>query len=816
MTRIKKICMKNRYVVLSFLTSFFVLCFIGIMNGLYPFGNRGLIEMDFYHQYFPFFSELFHKIKSGESLLYSWNLGLGSNFLALFSYYLASPLNWIIFIFPEEYLLEAMTLLTFVKMSLCAVTFNIYLRFHFKQDNLYVSCFACCYALSGFLAAYSWNIMWLDNIILAPLIIMGLEKLFYKKQYFTYIIFLSLSILSDYYLSIMICIFIVLWFLMLLFKNPEKFKQIPLFIGCSLLSGALAAVLLLPTLCFMQSSEFGQISFPNSGKLYFPLFDVLGRHFMMVQPELHLEHWPNIYCGVFVLLLIPFYFINDKILLKDKILKFIFMGFMLISFNYTVLAFVWHGFNFPNSLPARQSFLYIFLLLVMAYESFQSLEHVSSKSLFMTFFGALGFLLLCEKLIGVNTYFSYETYLLSGLFLGIYVLLFWGISLIRVGDFSFKWNKRIALLFFTFIILELATNLANTGLKTFDRNKYLGDFGIYKEIISEIPKEYRENYRLEKTNRNTKNDGTLIGYPSASFFSSSINSKVTNWYEKVGLGNSKVFYCYDGATPFISALLNVKYLFHEKGSENLGPLYKLIDHKGTIELYETNDVLPIGYMVPNGFKMPPKEADHSLSPLEAQNEMIHDMYKEEKMFLLVDVSSSENVNRKEFVEAGYYYGALVHNGKNGQKKWSQEIVPIGYKNAGEVFLYQQEGDKTLEVYKLNTNVLKKTLKQFQKNTFMITHRDSTLLEGTINVSSSGTFALVVPYDAGWTMKVDGKEQKMEPFGDAFLSTHLDKGNHIISLSYRPRGYIVGALISILSVFILTGLFFTHRRNTNKK
>ena len=46
-------------------------------------------------QYAPFFAEFRHKLADGGSLLYSWNVGMGVNFAALYAYYLASPLNWL-------------------------------------------------------------------------------------------------------------------------------------------------------------------------------------------------------------------------------------------------------------------------------------------------------------------------------------------------------------------------------------------------------------------------------------------------------------------------------------------------------------------------------------------------------------------------------------------------------------------------------------------------------------------------------------------------------------------------------------------------
>lgn len=72
--------------------------------------------------------------------------------------------------------------------------------------------FACAYAFSGYVAAYAWNIMWMDCILLAPLILLGLERLVKENRPTLYYVTLAVSVLSNYYISIMICIFLVLWF----------------------------------------------------------------------------------------------------------------------------------------------------------------------------------------------------------------------------------------------------------------------------------------------------------------------------------------------------------------------------------------------------------------------------------------------------------------------------------------------------------------------------------------------------------------------------------------------------------------------------
>ena len=65
---------------------------IYLCNKMIPFGENSILRMDLYHQYGPLFSELYDRVTSGESLLYSWNTGLGSSFLGNYFNYLSKAL----------------------------------------------------------------------------------------------------------------------------------------------------------------------------------------------------------------------------------------------------------------------------------------------------------------------------------------------------------------------------------------------------------------------------------------------------------------------------------------------------------------------------------------------------------------------------------------------------------------------------------------------------------------------------------------------------------------------------------------------------
>ena len=105
-----------------------------------------------------------------------------------------------------------MSYMVVFKIGLCGFTFSWLLTEKFHTNDLSVLFFSTFYAMSGFVAAYNWNVMWMDTLVLAPLIVLGLEKLVFEKKYSLYCITLGLCILSNYYLSIMVCIFLCLYF----------------------------------------------------------------------------------------------------------------------------------------------------------------------------------------------------------------------------------------------------------------------------------------------------------------------------------------------------------------------------------------------------------------------------------------------------------------------------------------------------------------------------------------------------------------------------------------------------------------------------
>ena len=415
--------------IMSFVVPLVIMIAIFIIRDIYPFGDNCYLRSDMYHQYCPFFSELWEKIRTGGSLYYSWDIGMGTNFLAVFGYYLSSPVNWFIALFPQKYMIEIMNSIIILKIAASGFTFTYYLCKHNSKRHLSAAVFGLFYALSAFIAAYSWNLMWLDCVLLLPLVVLGLEKLVNEGKGLLYTITLGLTILSNYYISIMVCLSMVIYFLVLIISRPvpqDKSyygKTIGRFVMYSLMAGALAAVLLLPEIYALEYTASGNINFPQTLTRYFSFITIFKRHLINTPVSLGLDHMPNIYCGVAVLVLFPLYIMTNKIPLREKIMKVIALVIFLVAFNMNIPNFIWHGFHYPNSLPCRQSFIYIFLLLSICYDAFNNIRNYKNSQIAGSFWGVMLFLIYIGNTIVSDEDMDFRILYVTAVFIAIYMLI---------------------------------------------------------------------------------------------------------------------------------------------------------------------------------------------------------------------------------------------------------------------------------------------------------------------------------------------------------------------------------------------------------
>ena len=288
--------------LLSFLLPFIMMVAILISKHVFPFGDKCILRTDFYHQYLPFHAELNNKLRNFESLFYTFKVGLGTNFITLLAYYLASPFNIILLLVSENYVLEYITVMVVLKIALAGLTMSYYLVKRYNTSSFVVIFFAIFYAMSGYIGAYYWNVMWLDNIVLFPLLIYGFENIQNGKKPFLYIITLGLSILCNYYIGTITCFFFVVYFIFYNVLKEKKPKEIGInFIKTGIYSAMgvmFSAILLIPVFYAFKTTASSDSTFPKSAREYFTIIEAIGRHLPFTTIENGIENWPNLYSGV--------------------------------------------------------------------------------------------------------------------------------------------------------------------------------------------------------------------------------------------------------------------------------------------------------------------------------------------------------------------------------------------------------------------------------------------------------------------------------------------------------------------------------------
>lgn len=816
--------------IAAFFVPVVIMIIIFAQRGIFPFGEESFLRTDMYHQYAPFFSEFRHKLAEGGSLLYSWDIGLGVNFAALYAYYLASPLNWLLILCPGKYVIEFMTAAIVLKIGLAGLSFTWYLRKRSGVPDFGACFFGIFYALSGYMAAYSWNIMWLDCIVLFPLILLGLEQLVREKKGLLYCISLALSILSNYYISIMICMFMVIYFAVLMVLDWENFKDgwgkcIGLFAGCSLLAGGLAAAVLLPEIFALQSTASGEMSFPQTVESYFSIVDMLARHIGNVQVEIGLEHWPNIYCGTAVLMLFLLYLVCRNISLREKAVYCSLLLFFLASFSVNVLNFIWHGFHYPNSLPARQSFIYIALMLTVCFQAYRNLDRFSDRSILAAFLGAVSFVLLSQKFREGDEAYHFAVFYGAVFFLAVYAGLMVLYRRRGQGERGRKRAALAALLTLFTVCVEAAVNTTCTSVTTTSRTAYTADNEAVETLAASL-KGSADFYRIEKTDQRTKNDGAWMHFPSVSLFSSMAHADVTEFMKSLGCEGSTNAYSITGSTPFVDCLLSVKYAFYPR-EQSMDRLEYVQDYQGTY-LYANRYALPLGFMIPDIMKN--EWHLNMANPADVQNSLC-------SLFDAPDVLQEETGlgNGPSLIytpeDSGEYY-AFVSNKqvksvslKKGEEKDTFDninrgyLIEVGMVEAGETLAFQnEEGNEDLGIrlYRYNEAGLEHVYRKLAESPLTLSVWEDDRLKGTVDAGMGGTLFTSIPYDKGWTVTVDGQERQPQELFGAFLGIELEPGSHVIECSYMPEGLKEGMMISLLCAAVLAAAVFISRRRRQKE
>lgn len=835
-----------KYNVLNFIAILALISVIFSSLHFVPFGNKCLLISDMGSQYIPFLTNLRHALFTGDFSFYSFKLSLGDNYFILFTYYLLSPFNLLVLLFKSSQIPVAVNIILMLKIACMGWSMGFYLSKVYKNLNYSNLLFSISYALCGFIAMFYINIMWLDDIILLPIVMLGIYNLIHRNNSVFYIIVLSLTIIINYYLGYMTCIFSVIYFIYELFKTNgsylEKKSRFLKFIKGSIVAGMISSVILIPTLMGMMRTGKGAIKIfnfmpiPTFGLDIFTQLGISGNNVLQ-----NVNSLPILFVSSFILILLVLYFYSTKINKRTKRLSAIILLILLFSMVIMTTDTIWHMFQPPEGFLYRNAYFVIFFVIILAYESWLNKTFSDQKLLLRS-----GLIVSCLVSIGyffsvlidpfirkfIKAYsFSYVN--VNFLFYSVIFIVLITFSMCQLRD-RYK-TGVIVLLCLTSLELVFNFNSVNkpgpfgnynTYRKFFHKENSLVNNVRNKDNFSRIFNDSLVINHAYSVPYNNYNDAMLFNYNGLGGYSSSLNDKSRITLNKLGFySKNQRRISYEGATQMTKALLGVHYEIDRHriiahpynlglGSLSKGDLSKI---KLTSNVFQNQNMIWKTISgLPGNFYKKSKILNVKIRPM--LNSKHHRFYRYN-----LTVKPGDN---------GILYGYIpnnsvsrLHLNVNGVFKRAQHkniisayIFSLGdnIKNKPcKIFFNSKSRFRDLEEHfvSLNHKLFKRALKITNSNSLKIRKRNyDNNIHGYVNASSKKWLFLNIPFDRGWEIKIDNHTHSAKRVLGSFMGLKISKGHHVIDMHYRVPGLKVGFIMNVLGLVLLALIGF----NENKK
>lgn len=915
----------NKYIILSFIVPFLLMTVafavynvapFGIFNTMYkailfnigkmfpalginvapnlanPWGDRQMLVIDLWHQYFPFLYDLHDKLQNGGSLFWTWSVGMGSNFIGMMSYYLLSPLNFLSVFIPSDWLVGYLAVATVIKISCAGMFTAICFKILFKRHDLSLVFFSAMFALCSFNMGYYWCVIWLDSVAMLPLVVAGTVSLLRDGRYKLFIISLGLAVIFNYYIGLFICIavfFTAIGYTASRWGGIRKaLKDLLRTAVCSVLALLMTAPITVPAYLVLQNCYKSASGMPtrfdiNIGTddapgVFNAIVKIISNSISFLNPT-DKEGLPNIACGLLCVLLLAVFFCCKKVRLGEKIFCGTTLLFLIASFIFRQLDYMWHGFHFPNMLPYRFSFLFSFLMIYMAYRAFM---HLEDSSFIDVIIGALTFVLIILPSVFTVFHVLSDPLLdedhvsLGAVIASICVAV---VMLVLLFLYTNKKVKKevISVLLCIVVIGELCATaiIGIATVSTTTTNGYPRESNNVKRIVSHIDKWAKDDpdiFRTEVTSTQTLNDGALNSYKGISVFNSMANVNITHFVEYFGCGGWPAGnrYTYYESSPVTNNILNIRYLIARDGICRNTAYMKEVDTSGGVKLFENQAYLPQGFMVGSALEnlvIDSTSANPGTveNPIENQIEFwrlatgieepvytqleVKDQGHTDSEILSVTKSSEgmynavpSNSTTPIHVKFNYYleedglvvsYFKVNNASGDGNIYVNDEnlcslnvkcayIKCIGeYKKGDKISLYSNiELGKTSSIrafcYVLNKDVYEKGLEILRESALKATSSSDTHLEGTVDVKTEGLLYTSIPYEKGWSVTVDGKSEEIVTIGNGVCAVRLSPGTHTVRFSFVPDGFVIGMAAFIFALLIFVFFCVMTRKKGREK
>ncbi len=809
-----------------------------LLAGAAPFGDETILLFDSVGQYIDFIG-YFKTVLTGENdLFYTLSKTLGGDFLSLASYYLLSPFNLLFLLSNNQNIPMFYTAVAVLKLSACGATFYYASE---KREGAKFShlLFSTAYALMAYNVLNQWNLMWLDGVIVLPLLGLGVERIWENKSPLLYIFSLAYALATNFYIGYMLCIASVLFSLARLVLHTGVLRQrcrlLGRYVFASCAGGLTSAFIWLPA--FLSISK-GRTQFDSSFfyfRLNFNPLQLLSKLVAGAGGPQQVEYGlPHIFCGTVILFLALVFFVSKKVPVKVRLVALCAVAVLTLSFLLRPADVAWHGFSPNNSFNYRYAFIWSYLVIMIARYalSMKLTESIGSCLIAAVPLAAVYALLMI---------LDYDHVPALGIGLGACVLLALLLT-VRLLD-----KKRLAgILLCAVGIVELAANcfMLLDGVVgeawTLRMSQWNSQIPVITQAVDYVKQQDTGLYRMEKTFQRSHNDAMFFAYNGLSHFSSGERAFVPEFMEKMGMRNFDEIWAYynTGSTAEADSLLGVKYVLSKSDlSEQKG--YELLTQMDDVGIYRNNNALPLAMLSsPQIMEVPMDGEDYFalhneiwsglcgedvglLHPADRVSVTLvnlesYEDYAGNTVYTKLD-SSREAALRYEITVTQqmplylYFSAPDTQNVTvrvNGQDKgayfdvYRWDMTNTGTYQPGDTVLVELLcGDDTMQVrdsyfYYEDVQAFAMATEKVQASPVLLQKETSSRISGEISAREDGCIIFTIPYDKSWQLSIDGEPVQTEKALDTFIAARLTAGNHSFTLRYVTEGLYIGCALSL--------------------
>ena len=709
----KRIALEIILAALSFALPFILLIAVFASNGFAPFTAEGpttmmLDQRDQYVAYLRFYQGV---LKEGGSLIYTSGKVFGGDFMSIFTYYLASPFNLLVAFISSEDIPTFFLFSAIVKLSFASFNFYLLCRITSKKLSIMPIVFGLGYALMSYNLVYMSNFMYLDVIMVLPLVILGMLLLEENRHLYVYPLALAYALFTSWYLGAMVAIFAVLFFLVRFIATDgdmrKRFGFALRFAIFSLLGGLAVAGIWLTAFLHFDGTK---ASSTHTDHHFFPLTiffsGLLENSYQTTSDISRNTGYMTMFVGMAVLACALLYPFNRKYPLRERLpesLLFLLLAFASLE---SVLSAAFHGGKEPSWFPTRFSFLMGFLL---CYVGAKHTERIDGTPLWSLLFPlacigiALPIVLLTDNGLSKTGVSHYELSIPSLiLYLVTLALIFVYLLLKGLDGSKGRWIGKSTLGACLLVIGCVSSYRGMNQIVTANlKDSAYASSVLYKQDCELDPVfGYAKSldpstaFRMEATfNRpsatNVINNSPLFyHYNGLNHYSSSEKKEVSNHMERLGFHINPFYETYEGgSTEAINAFLGVRYLIDDNNGYGAhGPIFQRKEAPYTnyeklpnpdfpdYTFYENKKALPLGFttishsatFVNQGESRPGKQTIYWYDKIEYQNSL----YRE-----IVDTVKDGEGKAKDIfapMELNYYVseGLTVEVDEYGLRRYS--------------------------------------------------------------------------------------------------------------------------------------------------